>query len=102
MRKFKYIICHQCEGHGTMENPAFENGFTQSEMAECEPEMREKYFAGAFDVRCNVCAGDGKLSVPNVAAMSFSERRVLAARRRDERLQAADERLSRQERAMGY
>ncbi|MGQ4133365.1 hypothetical protein ACUC97_28785 [Escherichia coli] len=95
MRKFKYIICHQCEGHGTMENPAFENGYTQSE-------MREKYFAGAFDVRCNVCAGDGKLSVPNVAAMSFSERRVLAARRRDERLQAADERLSRQERAMGY
>ncbi|WP_459606120.1 hypothetical protein, partial [Enterobacter hormaechei] len=102
MRKFKYIICHQCEGHGTMENPAFENGFTQSEMAEWEPEMREKYFAGAFDVRCDVCAGDGKLSVPNVAAMSFSERRVLAARRRDERLQAADERLSRQERAMGY
>ncbi|ENA0589392.1 hypothetical protein ABFO53_004992 [Escherichia coli] len=50
----------------------------------------------------NICAGDGKLSVPNVAAMSFSERRVLAARRRDERLQAADERLSRQERAMGY
>lgn len=42
MRKFKYIICHQCEGHGTMENPAFENGFTQSEMAEWEPEMREK------------------------------------------------------------
>lgn len=71
MRKFKYIICHQCEGHGTMENPAFENGFTQSEMAEWEPEMREKYFAGAFDVRCDVCAGDGKLSVPNVAAMSF-------------------------------
>ncbi|MBO2006619.1 hypothetical protein J4732_03390 [Serratia marcescens] len=101
MRKFKYIICHQCEGHGTMENPAFENGFTQSEMAEWEPEMREKYFAGAFDVRCNVCAGDGKLSVPNVAAMSFRTT-VLAARRRDERLQAADERLSRRERAMGY
>jgi hypothetical protein len=40
MRKFKYIICHQCEGHGTMENPAFENGFTQSEMAECSGQLK--------------------------------------------------------------
>jgi len=34
--------------------------------------------------------------------MPFSERRVLAARRRDERFQAAFERQGRQERAMGY
>ncbi|MCL2892502.1 hypothetical protein [Brenneria tiliae] len=37
MRKYNFVICHVCEGHGMMDNPAFSNGFTSSELNDMEP-----------------------------------------------------------------
>lgn len=100
--KFKFVICPHCEGHGTVEHPAFENGFTHSEMMEWSPEEREHYFAGAYNVECSECKGTGKQRVPNVAAMTFGEKREYVAQLREEREQAAFDRQCRHEMALGY
>lgn len=101
MRKFKFIICRECDGFGKVENPAFSNGFTSSEWAEWEPEERQAYFDGAYDVTCTCCGGSGKEKVPNVAAMTFAEKRVLVVERREARLEAQYAREHAYERAMG-
>ncbi|WP_454727928.1 MULTISPECIES: hypothetical protein [Cupriavidus] len=86
--KKKWLICNQCEGHGKVDNPAFANGFTSSEWAEMDHDEQSAYLQGTYDVPCPTCTGAGKVQVPNMAMLSFAERRVLAAQRREQRLDA--------------
>lgn len=87
--KKKWIICSCCEGEGTKENPAFSNGFTSSEWAEMSCDEQKGYMAGDYDVECDSCAGTGKVQVPNVAVMSFAEKRELVLMRRERAWQAS-------------
>ena len=32
MGNYYWAICHHCDGHGSMDNPAFSDGFTNSEL----------------------------------------------------------------------
>ena len=48
----------------------------------------EAYLAGDYDVVCQECNGSGKVQVPNVAAMNFSEKRKLVAELREAQLDA--------------
>ncbi|EHD21288.1 MULTISPECIES: hypothetical protein [Brenneria] len=98
MRKYSFIICHVCEGHGKMDNPAFENGFTSSEWADMEPEEHERIMSGTYDVPCTKCGGSGKLKVPNMTALTFAEKRELVEQRRTARELAEVERIHRMER----
>lgn len=52
----KYYVCGQCEGKGTCVNPSI-GAITQSEWAEWDPEEREGYFNGVYDVQCDRCEG---------------------------------------------
>ncbi len=101
MHKFNYVICHVCEGHGMMDNPAFSNGITSSEWQEWGDEDKESYMSGAYDVTCTCCNGSGKLRVPNVAALTFAEKRELVEKRRERREVRESYRIEAMERAMG-
>lgn len=85
MKKTKWIICSQCEGEGCVENPAFSNGFTSSEWHDMHADEQDSYLRGYYDVKCQACDGSGKVHVPNVAAMSFAEKRQLVIELREAR-----------------
>jgi len=51
------VVCPRCGGSGTHDHPAFSNGITGSEWAEWEPEERENYMNGTYDVPCEECHG---------------------------------------------
>lgn len=63
-------ICTRCEGNGTHTNPSVDgNGITASEFMEWDPEEREGYFAGHYDVTCEECGGSGKVEVVDEEAL---------------------------------
>jgi len=87
MRKFTWAICSRCDGHGTIVNPSVDgNGLTQEDFDE-DPDFREAYFGGVYDIACPDCES-GKVRVPNMAALTFSEKRELVRKRQSERFHA--------------
>lgn len=82
---FMWAICICCAGHGRVDNPAFSNGFTSSEWADLDGDERDAYMSGTYDVPCGACRGAGKVQLPDVARMTYPQKRRLAAQRRDER-----------------
>lgn len=51
-------LCPQCDGDGTMVNPAIDgNGLTAEDFAE-DPDFRESYMRGDYDVKCDECDGN--------------------------------------------
>lgn len=53
----KMEVCPDCDGDGVHVDPAVDgNGIASSEFTE-DPEFKEAYFRGDYDVRCNVCKG---------------------------------------------
>jgi len=83
--KTKWIICVCCQGNGKVENPAFSNGFTSSEWHEMDEDSQHNYMSGVYDVCCSECDGSGKQRVPDIAALSFAEKRELVVQRREAR-----------------
>ncbi len=100
--KFKWAICGCCEGHGKVDNPAFSNGITSSEWEQWGDEDRASYLSGLYDVPCPDCRGSGKIKVPDVAAMTFTEKRELVLQRIEAREEAEFLRQCAHERRMGY
>jgi len=88
MKKHKWIICNRCDGEASVDNPAFSNGFTSSEWHDMHVDEQQAYMTGAYDVPCTECDGLGRVKVPNVAAMSFGEKRQLVLERREARINA--------------
>lgn len=101
MGRYTWVICHICEGHGSVDNPAFSDGFTSSELSDMEPEERRRIVNGDYDVSCATCKGSGKLKVPNVREMSFGEKRELVERRREQRELDELSQMEKMERMMG-
>src|SRR3546814_12759440 len=87
-KKLKWIICQCCQGNGNVDHPAFSNGITSSEWADMDEDGRTAYMRGDYDVRCDACNGTGKVQVPNVAAMSFGEKRAYVQERREAETQS--------------
>lgn len=51
-------LCPQCDGDGTMVNPAIDgNGLSSEDFAE-DPDFREQYMRGDYDVKCDECDGN--------------------------------------------
>lgn len=96
---FKWEICGQCDGHGTVSNPSFDQGWTQSEWADEDEDFKEDYFAGRYDVPCG-CKG-GKVQSPIVSRLTPDEKRELARERRSARINAEIDQMSEMERRMG-
>lgn len=53
----KFEVCGQCEGSGTMVDPRVDAGGLSQEDFDEDPEFREDYFSGRYDMTCNQCKG---------------------------------------------
>jgi hypothetical protein len=62
----RWEICDRCRGNGKHDHPAFANGLTQEDFDQ-DPDFREEYMRGRYDVRCDECRGAGKVLVPDEA-----------------------------------
>jgi len=60
----KYEVCDRCNGRGKHDHPAFSNGLTQSDFDE-DPDFREEYMRGRYDVPCSECHGLRVVLVPD-------------------------------------
>ena len=96
---FKYVVCPTCEGKGKHVNPDIDrNGITQDEM-EGDPDFREEYCSGIYDVVCYGCGGNRV--TPEIDTDRLTDTKWLLAL---EALWEADARYSREcesERRMG-
>lgn len=99
--KYRWEVCGKCDGEGRVAHPAFSDGFTQQEWYDWEPEERERYMTGFYDVTCPDCSGRTTVKVPDVSRMTFAEKRQLVIQQRDAQLDREIEREYAMERAMG-
>lgn len=79
----KFIVCPECEGHGTVLNPSMRNHcYTQEEFNETfdDDEDRAAYFqrGGKYDVQCPNCKGKNVVMVVDEdACTSDEQKRIL-------------------------
>lgn len=98
----KWEICDHCRGNGTHDHPAFSNGISGEEFyGEWEPEERERYMDGFYDVSCDDCGGSGKVKVIDEDAITEDQQDDLKDYYRQLRRQAAYDRECAMERRMG-
>lgn len=65
----KWEVCGRCEGAGKHVNPAVDgNGLTQEDFDE-DPDFKEDYFRGVYDVECEECRGRTTVLVVDEEAM---------------------------------
>ena len=96
----KYEMCGRCRGEG-VHDPEDWNGFTGSEWAECEPEFREDYLDGRFDVQCTECSGKRVVPVVDESQLSNAQRKVLEMYEKDREADWEYDRVAEAERRMG-
>jgi hypothetical protein len=81
----KFIICPTCEGRGTHVNRAIDgNGLSAEDFAE-DTDFHESYMRGDYDVQCEECHGERVIATPDIARMSYAEKRALVRHNRLER-----------------
>jgi len=62
----KYEVCNRCQGKGKHVNPNVDgHGISPEEFAE-DPDFKEAYFSGAYDVTCYECKGKRVVSEPDL------------------------------------
>lgn len=62
---FSYEVCPTCNGKGTHVNPSIDaSGLTYEDFVE-DPDLREEYMSGMYDVPCYGCDGQKVVPVPN-------------------------------------
>lgn len=65
--KFEYAVCGTCDGRGTHVNPSIDAHGISSDEFDDDPDFRENYFNGMYDVTCYECYG--KRVVPNIKSV---------------------------------
>jgi hypothetical protein len=84
--KNPWVICTLCHGDGHVVNPAIDAGGISGEEMDADPDFREAYLAGAYDVPCNRCGGSGKVRAAELERLE----REAVDRAADRRLEAAE------------
>ena len=67
----KYEVCSTCEGKGKHVNPSIDGDGLTAEDFEDDPDFREEYMSGRYDVACYGCKGKRvvlELDRDNIAA----------------------------------
>jgi hypothetical protein len=63
-------VCSRCGGEGKHTNPAIDgNGLSESDF-DGDPDFKEAYFAGAYDILCTVCKGKRVEAVVDVDSLN--------------------------------
>lgn len=65
--KAAYTVCPVCDGKGSHVDPAIDgNGLSAEDFAD-DPDFREAYFGGSYDVQCSGCRGMRVVLEPTTA-----------------------------------
>jgi hypothetical protein len=80
-KKDPWIICPVCEGEGKTVNPNIDaNGLTAEDFNE-DPDFREDYMSGVYDITCAACGGQRVIKKQRMKELARNaESRRLAAR----------------------
>ena len=98
----KFEICGRCEGRGKHVNSAIDGNGLSSQDFDEDPDFREDYFSGNYDVRCEECGGNRVTLEPDWDKMSPEVKKVYSEYLDGERDWAATFRAERDaERRMG-
>jgi len=61
----KYEVCNTCEGKGSHVNPSIDSHGLSREDFDDDPDFKENYFSGMYDVACNECKGRRVSPIPD-------------------------------------
>lgn len=89
-------VCFRCDGTGTHVNPNVDgNGLSQEDF-DADPDFKESYFRGDYDVCCSECKGARVLDVVNYEALTPKMKvrydRALNTKARDDQESAGETR----------
>lgn len=104
--KAAFEVCSLCNGKGTHVNPSIDaHGISHEEFDE-DPDFREEYTSGTYDVQCYECAGKRVVPVPDddvaSAFLSLNDKETLERFTRVLEDRAHDRRERAHEIEMGY
>jgi len=60
-----YEVCPTCEGRGKVVNPSIDCGGLSQDDFDDDPDFRESYFSGSYDIQCPQCGGKRVVPVLN-------------------------------------
>lgn len=76
-----YIVCPTCGGKGRHVDPRIDgNGLDANAFAD-DPDFREDYYAGNYDVTCRTCHGERVTPEVDVKACTYAQKRLLVSER---------------------
>ena len=56
-RDAEFTICPDCQGRGSYVNPAIDSHGLSREDFDEDPDFREDYMSGRYDIQCRTCQG---------------------------------------------
>lgn len=68
----KMAVCNRCDGRGCYVNPSIDTGITQEEFDD-DPDFKEGYFSGRYDVQCEECVGNNVVPEPDEDKINSSK-----------------------------
>lgn len=84
----KFEVCDTCRGKGSHVNPSIDgNGLTAEDFAE-DPDFREDYFSGVYDVTCHECKGLRVVPVIDYDRLNEGQKVIAANYEKRERMRA--------------
>lgn len=97
----KFEVCSRCNGKGKHVNPNVDcHGISQEEF-DNDPDFREAYFSGRYDVECYDCGGKRVILSLDCDSLSEKDRENLKLVEDYEKEEAAYEAMCRAERMFG-
>ena len=75
----RFAVCPTCEGKGSHVNPNVDRKGISQEDFDADPDFKEAYLSGAYDVTCHECAGKRVVPEVNTDALSDEQKTALAA-----------------------
>ena len=81
---WKWEICPTCDGRGKHVNPSIDSGGLTSRDFYEDPDFRDEYMSGRYDVTCYQCGGRSSVPAVDLDRLTPEQRDRLEARERDD------------------
>jgi hypothetical protein len=72
----KFVVCPTCNGTGTELCEGLRGVAFSPEQMDEDPDFRENYFGGRYDVACTECKGKRVVAAPDEDRMTKRERKL--------------------------
>lgn len=80
----RFEVCDICDGKGKRVNPAIDGHGISAEEFDEDPDFREDYFAGVYDITCSEC--NGKRVIPVIIDDELNEQQKKALKQHDKKI----------------